>query len=92
MPIDAKRYETIADLDAARRAGSPRPPATGRVAIDTETTSVDPMRADLVGISLATAPGQAAYVPLGHRTGDTDLLGGGLLAGPDPGGARRSPR
>ncbi len=37
-----------------------------RFAIDTETTSLDPMLAQLVGISLSWAPGQAAYIPLGH--------------------------
>ena len=37
------------------------------VAVDTETTSLDYMRAELVGISIAVAPGEAAYVPLGHR-------------------------
>jgi len=36
------------------------------VAVDTETTSLDYMRAELVGISLAVAPGQAAYIPFGH--------------------------
>ena len=35
-------------------------------AFDTETTSLDYMRADIVGISFCTAPGVAAYVPLGH--------------------------
>ncbi|MFH1681136.1 MAG: DNA polymerase I [Candidatus Eisenbacteria bacterium] len=38
----------------------------GRFAFDTETTSIDPVRADLVGISVATAPGSAWYVPLRH--------------------------
>ena len=36
------------------------------VAVDTETTSLDYMRAQLVGISLAVAPGEAAYIPFGH--------------------------
>ncbi len=36
------------------------------VAVDTETTSLDYMRAELVGISIATAPNQAAYIPFGH--------------------------
>lgn len=35
--------------------------------IDTETTSLDPMSAELVGISLAVQTGQACYIPLGHR-------------------------
>ena len=38
----------------------------GFVAIDTETTSLDAVRADIVGISLAIAPGKACYVPIGH--------------------------
>lgn len=41
--------------------------AAGRLSIDTETTSTDPMRAELVGISLAVEPGRACYVPLGHH-------------------------
>jgi len=36
------------------------------IAFDTETTSVDAMRADIVGISFAVALGQACYIPLGH--------------------------
>jgi DNA polymerase-1 len=36
-------------------------------AVDVETTSTDPMRAELVGISLAERPGQAWYLPVGHR-------------------------
>ncbi len=41
----------------------------GHVAVDTETTALDEMRADLVGISLCVDAGQAAYIPLGHRQG-----------------------
>ncbi|MDH5857960.1 DNA polymerase I [Lampropedia aestuarii] len=36
------------------------------VAIDTETTSLDQMRAEIVGISVSTAPGEGAYIPLAH--------------------------
>ncbi len=82
-PIDLAGYETIADLarleewiDAAMEAG--------RVAIDVQFTSPDPMQADIVGIGLASRPGKAAYIPLGHRNGATDLLGPGLLAGQIP--------
>ncbi|MBN1865872.1 DNA polymerase I [Candidatus Sumerlaeota bacterium] len=39
----------------------------GRVALDTETTALDTMRAELVGISLCARPGTAWYVPVGHR-------------------------
>ncbi len=40
-----------------------------RIAFDTETTSTHAMQADLVGISLAVRPGQAFYIPVGHRSG-----------------------
>lgn len=40
--------------------------AANLVAFDTETTSLDPMRADLVGLSFSVTPGRAAYVPVGH--------------------------
>ncbi|HEY6221801.1 MAG TPA: DNA polymerase, partial [Candidatus Eisenbacteria bacterium] len=43
--------------------------AQGPVAFDTETTGLNPLRADLVGISLATAPGRAFYLPVGHEAG-----------------------
>ena len=39
----------------------------GAFAFDTETTSLDPMRANLVGLSFATGPGIAWYVPVGHK-------------------------
>lgn len=40
------------------------------VALDTETTSIDPMRARLVGLSLSVKPGVACYIPVGHRGPD----------------------
>ena len=40
-----------------------------RISFDTETTQLDPMKADLVGLSFATQPGKAWYVPVGHREG-----------------------
>ena len=50
----------------------------GLLALDTETTSLDPMQAELVGIALATAPGEACYIPLGHRgAGEGGLFGEG---------------
>ncbi len=54
--------------------------AQGYLAFDTETTALDEMRADLVGVSLALAPGAAAYIPLGHRDGSGDLFGSDALA------------
>ena len=41
----------------------------GSFAFDTETTSLDAMRAELVGLSFAVAPGEAWYVPVGHKEG-----------------------
>ncbi|MEM5775790.1 MAG: DNA polymerase, partial [Anaerolineaceae bacterium] len=43
------------------------------VSFDTETTSTDPMRADLVGISLAVDDQEGFYIPVGHRTGAQQL-------------------
>lgn len=59
------RYQTITDwpsFDAALACWQ----AADLVAIDTETTSLDQMRAHIIGISLSTAPGEAAYIPLAH--------------------------
>src|SRR5690606_35748546 len=44
------------------------------VAFDTETNHLTPARADLVGISLSTAPGNGCYIPVGHKK-STDLFG-----------------
>ncbi len=42
-------------------------------AFDTETTSLDPMTAQLVGLSLSVEPGRAAYIPVAHRGPDTPV-------------------
>jgi DNA polymerase-1 len=47
--------------------------AAGAFAIDTETDGLDAMRANLVGISLATAPGRACYIPLRHQAAGPQL-------------------
>jgi DNA polymerase I len=65
-PRAVGHYETIvttADLErwCERIAAAPL------VALDTETTSLAYMRAELVGLSVAVTPGEAAYVPLAHR-------------------------
>ncbi len=41
----------------------------GEIVIDTETTSLNPHLADLVGISLSTKIGRACYIPIGHKNG-----------------------
>ena len=42
-------------------------------AVDTETTGLDALAAELVGISLSVTPGEACYIPLAHRNGETQL-------------------
>ena len=42
-------------------------------AVDTETTSLDALAAELVGISLSVKPGEACYIPVAHRNGETQL-------------------
>src|SRR5688572_4145485 len=66
-PVDRSKYESITALERLQFWIAVAQDA-GRVAIDTETTSLDPMQAELVGISLGVAPNLACYVPLGHRT------------------------
>ena len=46
----------------------------GYLAVDTETTSLDEMQAEIVGISLSSEAGTAAYIPVGHRKGGGDLF------------------
>ncbi|MCX2724746.1 DNA polymerase I [Roseibium salinum] len=84
IPVDSSAYETVTSLDRLREwCDAAR--EKGYVAFDTETTSLDAMQADLVGLSLATEPGKACYVPLAHVDGEADLLGGGgLIAGQLP--------
>ena len=81
VPIDPSAYVTISD-EAVLREWVTRAQHVGRVAVDTETTSLDEMRAELVGVSLCVDPGQAAYVPLRHTKGegDGDLFGDAELA------------
>jgi len=79
-PIDPETYEWVKDADALR-AWVTRIRERGYVAVDTETTGLDEMRADLVGISLCVEPGQACYIPLIHREAATDdLFGSDALA------------
>ncbi len=72
MPaIDTAAYHCVTSLEDLS-GWIDRAYAARRVAFDTETTSVDPMRAELCGVSLAVAPGEACYIPLGH--GGTDMF------------------
>ena len=67
-----KQYETILTW-AQFDTWLPRLEAAECVAIDTETTSLDAMRADLVGISWSVKPGEAAYLPLRHEGPDAPV-------------------
>ncbi|RVQ53461.1 DNA polymerase I [Sinorhizobium meliloti] len=84
-PFDHSGYRTIRDINTLERWIADAREA-GLVGFDTQATSPDAMRADLVGFSLAVAdyandPSgsriRAAYVPLAHKSGVSDLLGGG---------------
>ncbi|MDE0875587.1 MAG: DNA polymerase I [Porticoccaceae bacterium] len=66
IPVDiVKDYETVLTEDQLS-AWVERIKAADLVAVDTETTSLNYMVADLVGISIAVDAGQAAYIPFGH--------------------------
>lgn len=70
------RYELVTDLAALDRwIATARD--RGLVAFDTETTGLDPLRAQLVGVSLAIEPGRACYIPVMHSPPQAqgDLLG-----------------
>jgi DNA polymerase I len=77
--IDRSRYEIVRSLDRLA-AWIARARDLGAVALDTQTTSLDPMQATLCGFSLALAANEACYVPLGHRKrgdgGDGSLFAG----------------
>ena len=63
---EERRYETLVDeADLARWLEYLE--AAGIVAFDTETTSLDPMQAKLVGVSFSVLAGRAAYLPLAHN-------------------------
>ncbi len=64
-PIDRSKYECV-QTAAALQGWVNRAMAARLVAVDTETTALDAMRADLAGVSLALGPGDACYIPLGH--------------------------
>jgi len=75
VPFDAAGYTAIRDA-ATLSQWIAEAREQGFVAVDTETTALDEMVADLVGVSLALAPGKAAYLPLAHTSGENDLFGG----------------
>jgi DNA polymerase-1 len=71
--IDHDGYEIVRDLNALQ-GWIDAAHARGVVAVDTETTSLNEMTAELVGISLSVEPGRACYIPVGHVSGGGDDL------------------
>ncbi|MEQ8640739.1 MAG: DNA polymerase I [Alphaproteobacteria bacterium] len=68
-PLQTDGYTLIQD-EAVLQAWIAEATERGVLGLDTETTSLDAVAAELVGVSLALAPGQAAYIPLGHVAPD----------------------
>jgi len=66
--VDRTKYETVRTIERLRH-WIDRALDLGVIAIDTETTNLDPMLAELCGISLALTPNEACYIPLSHRAG-----------------------
>jgi DNA polymerase-1 len=64
--VATRHYETILD-EAALERWARRLEEAALACFDTETTSLDPMVAELVGLSFSVAPGEGAYIPLTHR-------------------------
>ena len=69
IAVDRSKYETVID-EAALDRWIEEARAQGYVAIDTETDCIDCVIAKLAGISLATAPNRACYIPVGHSGAD----------------------
>ena len=68
-PIDAAAYECVTDI-AVLDNWIEAAVSSGHVAIDTETDGLDAVSCRLVGVSLATRPGHACYIPLAHGIGE----------------------
>ncbi|MGF1553224.1 MAG: DNA polymerase I [Paracoccaceae bacterium] len=75
-PLDATAYAVVRDragLDAVIAAAY----ETGLLSVDLETTALDEMVAEIVGIALCAGDGRAVYVPVNHVEGEADLFSGG---------------
>ncbi len=83
IPFTHADYETVTSLSVLK-TWADAASETGYIALDTETDSLDSMRANLVGVSLALAPGKACYVPLQHKATGGGLFGGETVEGQIP--------
>ena len=80
IPFSADNYEKVTTVEALQK-WIEKAEARGYVAIDTETTSLNEMTAELVGISMSVEPGEACYIPLTHKASSAnDLFGSNELA------------
>lgn len=77
LPQEKATYELVQDLGTLKKWVE-NIHKIGYVAFDTETTSLDAMEAQLVGISLSYEAGKACYIPLGHVGQERDLLNPGI--------------
>ncbi|MFB9261729.1 DNA polymerase I [Bradyrhizobium erythrophlei] len=79
LPFDRSKYQAIRSLDALN-AWIARVPDVGHFAIEVMSDSIDPMQAEISGVALSLAPGDAGYVPLGHKQagGGAGLFDAGL--------------
>ncbi|MDA8547926.1 DNA polymerase I [Candidatus Pelagibacter bacterium] len=66
-PINNKNYHLIQNLNEIDEWIN-EAEEIGEIAVDTETDSLDPHQANLVGISLSTKIGKACYIPVGHKS------------------------
>ena len=78
IDVDRETYETVRDMKSLE-AWIAKAHEAGVVAVDTETDSLEAVTANLIGVSLATTPGEACYIPLAHvdpnGSGDGDMFG-----------------
>ena len=74
--IDYAQYQTVSDRRALDRVILLAREFAG-FGLSVETSSSDPMQAELIGLSLALGPGQAFYIPLRHRAAEGLALAGG---------------
>ncbi len=84
-PTDAAAVEVTTVTQASQlKALVDAIEAAALVALDTETTSLEALQADLVGMSFATEPGRAWYVPIRHQDQTTELSPDEILAALQP--------
>jgi DNA polymerase I len=80
IPVVYADYETVTTIDRLKQWIA-MAQDQGFCCIDTETDSLDAMQANIVGVSLATQPGKACYIPLAHQGQGEGLFGSGLIEG-----------